>query len=502
MSLIRTDSVCTIHVRLQCTEIPLAHKKPTSNRKSQRVDISHLNILYHNSFNEIGSYLFDLSIKMADKCDNVSIWAPYETVLKDKSEKLDLLSKPGFNFHRCSLKRLKDGEWLNDDIIQCFISVTRGKQKKRQEAKEIKTNKIHWVHDVSFMLSLFSNGIEKEPTVDRAKRHGLKKLNDDFGVKGILDLGILVIVVNPNVNHWAVISVDIPNKKMRYHDSLVRSDSLGSKKNATYMPRFKGICKYLHSHLDSPSIEYDEYEKRWKFEKGNSSIQNNGHDCGLFVCYNITKLLEGKDIRESKDDATFLSSYGRHILSQTVLDDIVLKKNGIDERVDFGITQEDGSISIDIDDPPKDNIKAEESSSEKTKDSSSSGKKTDDDDGKLTEIISGIKNLKFETTAEKKKVKRDINQAIATIKCPEESKMRKRTYTQTTVQERVAVVDEYHKRRKKNHSLTMTQFHQDYILHGNKQIKIANYSKFQKWVNNYENDKKKLNDGNKYRNPR
>lgn len=131
--------------------------------------------------------------------------------------------------------------WLNDEVINFFIGKLR-----RDITKEI------WIPNTFFFPALLRGS-------------NLDRWTKKSGVRWEMLRRILIPI--HRVNHWAVCSVHIPERRIMYYDSMGRDP-----------PCFKIFVRYLNDKLRIP------LNTEWKLKFSGYSKQTNDCDCGLFAC--------------------------------------------------------------------------------------------------------------------------------------------------------------------------------------------------------------------------
>lgn len=87
--------------------------------------------------------------------------------------------------------------------------------------------------------------------------------------------------------HWSFVCVDLNNKAIEHYDSLYSNDSL-----------LRDILKYLECERENKNLKALEY----KVVKRSCPKQNNGYDCGLFVCLYARNRIFGTHMSFAKRD--------------------------------------------------------------------------------------------------------------------------------------------------------------------------------------------------------
>jgi len=180
--------------------------------------------------------------------------------------------------------------WLNDNIIQNYISLLISNCD--QNILELNTD---------FLISY--------------KRHGYKFIYKWFKTKypSLNNYKRIVIPINPNMNHWALLVVEIWEGKIYCADSFNRLNmeelSLASEFfNQIFIDYFQdsGIKRTI--------------PKNWKYENWNSPNQSNSYDCGVFTCTNARYYLFDKHPDYTEADIPLL----RHRIAWELINNTII----------------------------------------------------------------------------------------------------------------------------------------------------------------------------------
>jgi len=127
------------------------------------------------------------------------------------------------------------------------------------------------------------------------------------------NLDYIFISVNHSNTHWALISVSIKEKIIRYYDSLKWND--------------RGIMKLVQDHLTSISLNPDKEE--WRTEICSElPIQTNTFDCGVFLCQYAYCIASGKSFNYLTENTRNL----RQLMHNEFLEGKVREGNSTEEK--------------------------------------------------------------------------------------------------------------------------------------------------------------------------
>eukprot|EP00397_Hematodinium_sp_SG-2012_P055693 GEMP01068160.1.p1 GENE.GEMP01068160.1~~GEMP01068160.1.p1 ORF type:complete len:334 (+),score=46.19 GEMP01068160.1:196-1197(+) len=171
-------------------------------------------------------------------------------------DKIELLEK---DFHT-----LKPGRWLNDEIINGYIKLlVTGEIPLRVHA----FNTFFWS-----TISSFEPKTKKPLSYDYAKvKRWTRRQKVD-----IFDLDLIIVPVNINEMHWTLGCIDMRAKKVRFYDSL------GTPSNSTFADFMIRYVKDEHKDKKGSALsDADEWEAEDVID---NPQQDNGYDCGVFLC--------------------------------------------------------------------------------------------------------------------------------------------------------------------------------------------------------------------------
>ena len=178
---------------------------------------------------------------------------------------------------RADLWTLRDGEWLNDQVINAYMSLLTRRASSPDSAPDKRPRL--FLFNTFFFSKLQSDGY--------ASVRRWSKKTDLFAMD-------LVLVPVHLGTHWCMAAIDFSRKTIEYYDSLG-----GSGANAIRVLR-----RYLHEeHRDKKKEAFD--DSGWTDVDGGRAVpqQKNGYDCGVFACMFAETLAGGakKFAFEQKD---------------------------------------------------------------------------------------------------------------------------------------------------------------------------------------------------------
>uniref|UniRef100_A0A2S2PUJ3 Sentrin-specific protease 1 n=1 Tax=Schizaphis graminum TaxID=13262 RepID=A0A2S2PUJ3_SCHGA len=130
-------------------------------------------------------------------------------------------------------------------------------------------------------------------------------------MKNVFAYDKLIIPTLLKGNHWTFTAVNIKSRSITLYDSL---------KSSFYEDQIHLLVEFLNE-------AYNKYEKpdveqklQWILNFGDSPLQYNTYDCGVFTCTNAKHVLLEKPLYYTQEDAPLL----RHRITYEVLHNILL----------------------------------------------------------------------------------------------------------------------------------------------------------------------------------
>ncbi|KAG5357335.1 Ubiquitin-like-specific protease 1 [Yarrowia sp. C11] len=212
-----------------------------------------------------GAFL-DLSSEQLKQVDDLWRSSPHNVII-DKF-RIDL---KGDDIHK-----LKDGRWLNDNVINFYFAMITERSKQSEGKLPV----------IGCMVTQFFKNLQEkgyQGVARWAKRAGIDVTKADY----------VFFPLNLNNNHWCLAVLDNVNKQIRQHDSL----------NGDGTRNLHMIKDYLRQeaekmHPGSGGM-FDDYEIVARAE---SPQQFNGVDCGVFTCQNIELMARNAPLSYSQED--------------------------------------------------------------------------------------------------------------------------------------------------------------------------------------------------------
>jgi sentrin-specific protease 1 len=221
-----------------------------------------------------------------------------ESLLDSPSTSAVIASRNNIELSHDKIQCLRDREWLNDEVINFYMDLINDLSAriggKRTIPKTYCWNSFFW-------LKLSDDG--KGYNYKAVQRWTSRKKIDLFSFDRI------IVPMNVGRNHWALGFVDLKNKHVRYYDSLA---------GGSIHTRFSEfILRYLDDEFrdKKKDLEALELAKSFSVEPAlNIPQQENGFDCGVFMCSFAECLATGRDWIDF--DQSFIPDMRRKILTQ------------------------------------------------------------------------------------------------------------------------------------------------------------------------------------------
>ena len=192
---------------------------------------------------------------------------------------------------------LRPGEWLNDEVINFFMELLKGRTAARSGAAAAAASASGAASGeaalprVHFFNTLFYAKLTKD-----------ERGYDYSGVKRwtrknkLFEQDMLVCPVHVHGNHWVLAVVNFRDKRFEYYDSLKGSEG----------QCLKNLRKYLKDEsLDKLKATWD--DTGWtdhNFRDGTPQ-QRNGWDCGVFMCKTADYLSQEGKLEFTQQDMDY-----------------------------------------------------------------------------------------------------------------------------------------------------------------------------------------------------
>jgi len=156
---------------------------------------------------------------------------------------------------RSDIHRLRDYEWLNDEVVNFYLNLIMDRNKNSPNMPKI------------FVFNTFFYPIIEKSNYAYSRVRKWTKSVDLFS----LDKVIVPVHLG---NHWCLAIVNFNNKRFEYYDSL-GGDNLTC---------HKALRRYIaDEHKDKKKTDFD-FTGWENYTPKDIPHQRNGYDCGVFMC--------------------------------------------------------------------------------------------------------------------------------------------------------------------------------------------------------------------------
>jgi sentrin-specific protease 1 len=172
------------------------------------------------------------------------------------------------------LLRIGPGQWLNDEIINCYMSILNDEGKRPEN---VGYPKVHCFNTFFYVMLLNNN---KGYMYQR-----VAKWTKSFDV---FALDFLIIPIHVGNNHWCLSVINIRDKRVEYYDSM-------GGKNLTCMKNLKlYIADEYKAKKEGKELDMSDWET---YTPGDTiPQQDNIFDCGVFMCQFAESITSGNSI--------------------------------------------------------------------------------------------------------------------------------------------------------------------------------------------------------------
>ena len=184
-----------------------------------------------------------------------------------ESEKL--ASTASDSVQRKSMRTLRLGQWLNDEVISYFYKMLANRDEALTEANPGR-KRSHYFSSF-FFTKLFDEGCTDEYSYKNVKRWSKKVPGKD-----IFALDKVFFTCNVSKSHWTCAVIFMEEKRIQFYDSM-SGDGYGYT---------TGLMRYLKDEWAAKKGGELPDADEWKIVGAVDGVpqQENGYDCGVFTC--------------------------------------------------------------------------------------------------------------------------------------------------------------------------------------------------------------------------
>ncbi len=233
--------------------------------------------------------------ELVDKIEDLTISSDIIEPLRDdqlrqvkkiwkKSEDSIIINSFRINITGSDIQTLKDHQWLNDNIIDYYLSLITERSKNSND-KKLPLIFNFSTHFYTTLENKGYNGVERWGSK--------KKLN-------IFNIDYIFIPVNRNNTHWCLAVINLKKKKFEFYDSMGGSAGPVFPLLLNYM--INETKKQYNQNNLNLNIDFNMYENWEMKDRIKCPKQTNGSDCGVFTCKFAEVLSSNKKLNFHQSD--------------------------------------------------------------------------------------------------------------------------------------------------------------------------------------------------------
>ena len=191
----------------------------------------------------------------------------------NSDEGAEVMAKSGSDtIQRESMRRLRPGKWLNDEVIHFFYLLLAIRDAK--EASGLNGTPKRRSH---FFKSFFITKLLDEGVTNRYTYSNVKKWSESVPGKDIFGLNKVFVPFNLSNVHWACVVIFMQERRIQFYDSM----------GGGGMYYMRAILQYLKDEWARKNNGKElPHLSEWKLVTCTSDTprQTNCFDCGVFTC--------------------------------------------------------------------------------------------------------------------------------------------------------------------------------------------------------------------------
>jgi Ulp1 family protease len=201
-----------------------------------------------------------------------------------------------------SLERLKPGKWLNDDIINAYISLIN------MRSQSLGLKKAYIFNTFFYTMIEDMQGRNDYDFKKLMRIINRKKVN-------LLDYEYVLIPVNQTHYHWYLLSINLRTQTFDLIDSMTTAQE-------TLATSLSVLQPFLHDYLTATQIETPQTSFKSQILP-DVPKQQNGSDCGLFTCLNMELLARVGTIGSYSVDQEFSNEARKRLSLELLFGEII-----------------------------------------------------------------------------------------------------------------------------------------------------------------------------------
>ncbi|GAA5826165.1 hypothetical protein JCM11251_007190 [Rhodosporidiobolus azoricus] len=205
-------------------------------------------------------------------------------------------SIPAADVEARNLRRLKDGDWLDDEVINFHGKLINMRSDAADKTGERGEGEKRLRKAFCFPTMFYNKLLEERGDVDK----GFKNVKRWTKKIDTFDKDIIIVPINQGGNHWVCAAVNLKEKRFEYYDSL------GKARGTVYAALRRWLELEHKTRKDAGKIKQEEWkeldisdwENYWDEDRPK---QNNTCDCGVFTCWfmeSLSRDYEGFDFSQ------------------------------------------------------------------------------------------------------------------------------------------------------------------------------------------------------------
>jgi Ulp1 family protease len=202
-----------------------------------------------------------LNLKKSDNNNDMYWGVELLKTITDENKKEILFQKYNVDITGEKLQCMKDGEWLNDEVINFYMGMLKEKDSKENSSET------SFYFSTFFMTKLIEKRNGQATYTYKNVERWTKKCN-------IFDMEKIFIPINIKNLHWVMVVIYMKTKEISFYDSLYQEN---------FLYYYKILMNWLEDESKKMKVSID--PKLWRFNEGCSMSpqQTNGCDCGVFT---------------------------------------------------------------------------------------------------------------------------------------------------------------------------------------------------------------------------
>ena len=191
-----------------------------------------------------------------------------------------------------SLKSLRPRTWVNDEVINGYLKFLDLQHKKL--CRERRTTPSHLFG--SFFITQLTEELVDEAVVRSFNYDRVKTWSKKAPGRDLFELDKVLFPINQTNYHWMLAVAFMQEKCIRFYDSNPHE-----KGDSQFQHYVGSILNYLkREHKDKHKVDMEEWTKAP--EDYDTPQQDNGYDCGVFVCALAEHILFDMPLKFSQKD--------------------------------------------------------------------------------------------------------------------------------------------------------------------------------------------------------